>query len=268
VSKIEVTDDSDNEITEITIPIPFYIRVRMDEGMSRYRVKLIDDSGGIRGQYMGSTDQELLELHVPLIKLPKPGKIRILVEESTGDSNYSQQYSVSLRYLDYIPITTLEDTSEILTESDENILKLDQELELINEKDNISVDNTVDRVNKDKFDVGTQNNGEIINDVPKTQNIEYKTYPSNLNGIESITEENETKSMDNAKSHETELVIDDVDQSTLSEEEIKFLFQKPQKLREELNSEINPVLEKTFDLPNTDSIDDKIKTSEIIFEEE
>jgi hypothetical protein len=35
VSKIEVTDDSENEITEITVPIPFYIRVRMDEGMLR-----------------------------------------------------------------------------------------------------------------------------------------------------------------------------------------------------------------------------------------
>lgn len=268
MSKIEVTDDIGNEITEIIVPIPFHIRVKLDGGVSRYRVKLIDDSGGIRGQYVGSTDQEFLELHVPLIKLPRPGKIRILVEESTGDSNNSQQYSVSIRYLDYIPKTTLEDTSKILGESNENILKMDQELELITEKDNISVNITADGVNRDKLDVGSQNKDEIIKNVSIIQNTEYKTYPLNLNRIESVIEKNETKSMDSVKSHETKLVIDDNDQSTLSEEEMKYLFQGPQILREDLDSEVNPDLEKKPDLPNTDSLDDKIKTSEIIFEEE
>ncbi len=117
--KIEVEDDSGNEISEITVPIPFNIRIKMDEGMSRYRVKLIDDLGGIRGQYMGSTDQKILELHVPTIKLPRLGKIRILVEESAGDSNYSQQYSVSIHYLEYIPQTLSEDISESFRESSE-----------------------------------------------------------------------------------------------------------------------------------------------------
>lgn len=101
--KIEIVDDSGNEISEIDIPIPFYIRVKMDEGMKRYKVKLIDDSGNIRGQYIGTTDNRYLELHVPLIKLPKLGKIRVFVEESSIDSEFSQKHSISLLYIEYKP---------------------------------------------------------------------------------------------------------------------------------------------------------------------
>ncbi len=101
--KIEVVDDSGNEISEIDIPIPFYIRVKMDEGMKRYKVKLIDDSGNIRGQYIGTTDNQYLELHVPLIKLPKLGKIRVFVEESSIETEISQQHSIYLHYIEYKP---------------------------------------------------------------------------------------------------------------------------------------------------------------------
>jgi hypothetical protein len=112
--KIEIVDDSGNEISEIDIPIPFYIRVKMGEGMIRYKVKLIDDSGNLRGQYIGTTDNKFLELHVPLIKLPKLGKIRVLVEESSIDSQISQQHSISLLYIDYKPKNLFEEDSERL----------------------------------------------------------------------------------------------------------------------------------------------------------
>ncbi|MFX0182499.1 MAG: hypothetical protein ACFE95_05375 [Candidatus Hodarchaeota archaeon] len=51
ISKIEIADDAGNEIREMTVPAPFYIHVKLEEGITRYRIRLIDDEGMIRGQY-------------------------------------------------------------------------------------------------------------------------------------------------------------------------------------------------------------------------
>lgn len=110
--KIEIVNDRGNEISEIFTPIPFLIRIKLDEGMTRYRIKLIDDSGNTRGQYIGTTGKLFLELRVPSIRLPKLGKIRVLVEESSGNSEYSQQHSISLRYIEYRSIKTIEENIE------------------------------------------------------------------------------------------------------------------------------------------------------------
>ncbi len=130
--KIEVVDDVGNEFSEITVPIPFYIRIQLEEGMTRYRLRLIDDFGKIRGQYSGSTQQSFLELHIPLIKLPRPGKLRITVEESSGEPQYSHQYQVSILYLDYTQEKGLitEETGEVATSNDlSNSLTLPTDLQ-------------------------------------------------------------------------------------------------------------------------------------------
>lgn len=101
IPKIEIADDAGDLVTEIDIPIPFYIRVHLEPGITRYRVRLIDDQGKTRGQYIGTTDRSYLELHVPIIKLPKPGDLRILIEESSINSDYSRSHQVSIRYLGY-----------------------------------------------------------------------------------------------------------------------------------------------------------------------
>ncbi len=118
--KIAVVDDAGNEFFEITVPIPFYIRIQLEEGMTRYRVRLIDDFGKIRGQYSGSTQRSFLELHIPPIKLPRPGKLRILVEESSGEPQYSHQYQGSILYLDYTQEKGLiaEETGEVAASND------------------------------------------------------------------------------------------------------------------------------------------------------
>lgn len=121
ISKIEIADDAGNEIREITVPIPFYIRVKLEEGMTRYRVRLIDDESKIRGQYIGKTSRQYLELHVPLIKLPKLGKLRVVVEESSGEQDYSQEHQVSILYLDYIP----EEVEEVEHEAGEEKIASD-----------------------------------------------------------------------------------------------------------------------------------------------
>lgn len=125
--KIEIVDDRGNEISEIYTPIPFFIRVKLDEGMTRYRIKLIDDSGNIRGQYIGTTGKLFRELRVPSIRLPKLGKIRVLVEESSGNSEYSQQHSISLRYIEYRSIKPIEEDVKLSEEPEMDDQGIDSE---------------------------------------------------------------------------------------------------------------------------------------------
>lgn len=114
LSKIEVVDSNGNEFSEMTGPIPFYIRVHLEDGMNRYRVRLIDDKGNTRGQYSGVTAQKHLDLYVPFIKLPKPGKLRILVEESAGEPKYSHQHQISILYLEYTPEKNISNKPSLL----------------------------------------------------------------------------------------------------------------------------------------------------------
>ena len=101
--KIVVADDAGDEFSEFTVPIPFYIRLELMDGSKRYRVRLIDDSGNVRGQYQGTSEHKYVELHIPLIKLPAvPGNLRILAEESSDGHNYSQKHQISIKYLSYV----------------------------------------------------------------------------------------------------------------------------------------------------------------------
>ena len=101
--KIVVVDDAGDEFSEFTVPIPFYIRLELEDGSKRYRVRLIDDLGNVRGQYVGTSKHKYVELHVPLIKIPNvPGNLRILAEESSDGVNYSRQHQISIKYLSYI----------------------------------------------------------------------------------------------------------------------------------------------------------------------
>ncbi|MHA1971437.1 MAG: hypothetical protein ACTSW1_00510 [Candidatus Hodarchaeales archaeon] len=123
MTKVEIADDAGDEITEITTPIPFYIRVHLEDGTKRYRVRLIDDNGSVRGQYQGTTDRKYLELHVPLIKLPEPGQLRIIIEESTGHEGFEQEHQVSIHYLPY-----KEETEHINTKDDSDTTEEDFEI--------------------------------------------------------------------------------------------------------------------------------------------
>ncbi|MFX0015244.1 MAG: hypothetical protein ACFFB2_19230 [Promethearchaeota archaeon] len=126
--KILLADDAGDEITEITIPIPFYIRVELENIPTRYKLRLIDDIGNVRGQYSGTTNRKYLEVYVPLIKLPKPGNLRIFIEESPSEGELSQEHYVSLRNLPYVPESQSQEpksstigTSGILEEDVEKI---------------------------------------------------------------------------------------------------------------------------------------------------
>ncbi|MFX0171433.1 MAG: hypothetical protein ACFE9L_05890 [Candidatus Hodarchaeota archaeon] len=151
LSKIEIADDAGNEIREMTVPIPFYIRVKLEEGMTRYRVRLIDDESKIRGQYIGKIMHKYLELHVPLIKLPKPGKLRVIVEESSDVSDYTQEYQVSILYLDYIPEKVQEDIDTVDVETQTPDLPQDEVKSAIKREKILTENNSVADIQKVSF---------------------------------------------------------------------------------------------------------------------
>lgn len=107
--KIVVVDDTGDEFSELTVPIPFYIRLELADGSKRYKVRLIDDSGNVRGQYLGTSEHKYVELHVPLIKLPEHGNLRIVAEESSDGVIFSQKHHISIKYLTYVQEPTDEE---------------------------------------------------------------------------------------------------------------------------------------------------------------
>ncbi len=80
MTDIEIVDDSGNEFSVTDVPIPFYIRCKLEGENVKYRVKLLDEKGNTRGYYTGTSSRDYLELHVPVIPLRKEGKLLIEIE--------------------------------------------------------------------------------------------------------------------------------------------------------------------------------------------
>jgi len=213
--KIEIINERGNEISEIFTPIPFFIQVKLDEGMTRYRIKLIDDSGNIRGQYIGTTGKLFLELRVPSIRLPKLGKIRVLVEESSGNSEYSQQHSISLRYIEYRSIKPIE--KEANTSEEEEI----------NDNAPITREEEISLPQPSIKEVDSHDESTIFSEI-KTDEQKNEESPAVIKTIEPIMiSEIITQDLEGEKK----------DSSDLSIEEIEYLKQRQQILGE--NQDIN-----------------------------
>jgi len=73
---LEIVDDSGDEFYATNIPIPFYIRLKLDNEKTKYRAKILDEAGNTRSFYTGVTERNFLELHVPVIPLRDKGKIK------------------------------------------------------------------------------------------------------------------------------------------------------------------------------------------------
>lgn len=213
--KIEIINERGNEISEIFNPIPFFIQVKLDEGMTRYRIKLIDDSGNIRGQYIGTTGKTFLELRVPSIRLPKLGKIRVLVEESSGNSEYSQQHSISLRYIEYRSIKPIE--KEANTSEEEEI----------NDNAPITREEEIPLPQPSIKEVDSHDESTVFSEI-KTDEQKNEESPAVIKTIEPIMiSEIITQDLEGEKK----------DSSDLSIEEIEYLKQRQQILGE--NQDIN-----------------------------
>ncbi|MHA1214349.1 MAG: hypothetical protein ACTSPG_03590 [Candidatus Hodarchaeales archaeon] len=206
--KVEIADDNGDEISEITVPIPFYIRVHLEEGTKRYRVRLIDDNGRVRGQYQGSTDRRFLELHVPLIKLPKPGQLRIVVEESTGQGELLQQHQVSIHYLPYtepkeMPIDERAEPS--LSSSEQNDLGLNGR-EVVSEADQLAEQ------------AEEESRLDMVDEEPEFED----------ESLENKKVENESEGSDS----QVEVQTDTIKTSSLTEDETEYLFRREKAIQD------------------------------------
>ena len=111
MTKIQIVDDSGDEFSVTDIPIPFYIRCKLEEGFVRYRVTLLDDAGKCRGYYMGGTDRDYLEVHVPVIPL-REGKLNVEIELKDENSNEIGIHTTSIEYVDHETYASIMKTKE------------------------------------------------------------------------------------------------------------------------------------------------------------
>jgi hypothetical protein len=96
---LEIVDDAGDEFYATNIPIPFYIRLKLDSEKTKYRAKILDESGNTRSFYTGVTDRDFLELHVPVIPLPNKGKIIVEIEVSDIGSVDSTKHQATIDYV-------------------------------------------------------------------------------------------------------------------------------------------------------------------------
>jgi hypothetical protein len=96
---LEIVDDAGDEFYATNIPIPFYIRLKLDSEKTKYRAKILDESGNTRSFYTGITDRNFLELHVPVIPLPNKGKIIVEIEVSDIESVESTKHQATIDYV-------------------------------------------------------------------------------------------------------------------------------------------------------------------------
>ncbi|MHA1993851.1 MAG: hypothetical protein ACW97Z_04880 [Candidatus Hodarchaeales archaeon] len=100
MTDIEIVDDAGDEFSVMNIPIPFYIRCKLNEGLSRYRVRILDETTHVRGFYTGASKRDFLEIHVPVIPLQNYGKLFIHIELDNDLVNNTITHETTIEYVD------------------------------------------------------------------------------------------------------------------------------------------------------------------------
>ncbi|MHA1977673.1 MAG: hypothetical protein ACW98I_12270 [Candidatus Hodarchaeales archaeon] len=100
MNTIEIVDDAGDEFSVMNIPIPFYIRCKLNEGLTKYRVRILDESKHLRSFYTGASKRDFLEVHVPVIPLQEYGTIFIHIELDNDLSNDRITHETSIEYVD------------------------------------------------------------------------------------------------------------------------------------------------------------------------
>ena len=124
---LEIVDDAGDEFYATNIPIPFYIRLKLDSEKTKYRAKILDESGNTRSFYTGVTNRNFLELHVPVIPLPNKGKIIVEIEVSDIESEESTKHQATIDYVsqeEYDSIKKLDATNTV-EEANHSVQKAD-----------------------------------------------------------------------------------------------------------------------------------------------
>ena len=97
--ELVIVNDAGNEFSVTDMPIPFYIRLKIDNKKTKYRAKIMDEDGNTRSFYTGVTDRDYLELHVPGTPLRNNGKIIIEIEVSDLNSKDTSKYQACIDYV-------------------------------------------------------------------------------------------------------------------------------------------------------------------------
>lgn len=121
MTDIEIVDDSGEEFSVTDVPIPFYLRCKLEGEHVRYRVKLVDEPGNIRGYYTGTSKRDYLELHVPVIPLRKQGKLLIEIELYDPKLNEMTTRKANIEYVDqktYQKLKTVEKPEDYSEETE------------------------------------------------------------------------------------------------------------------------------------------------------
>ena len=96
---LTIVDDAGDEFYATNIPIPFYIRLKLENEKTKYRAKILDEAGNTRSFYTGVTERNFLELHVPVIPLREKGKIIVEIEVSDIDSSEATKHQATIDYV-------------------------------------------------------------------------------------------------------------------------------------------------------------------------
>ena len=206
--ELEIVDDAGNEFYVTNIPIPFYIRLKLDDGRIKYRTKILDEAGNTRSFYTGVTNRDFLELHVPVIPQRNYGKLIIEIEVSDIGSNHFTKHQTTIDYVsqeEYDSIKKSEVTEEVeVTEEETEIKELDTNA-------SAEVEELVDE--------------PIESPVLSSKELAYLTQSTET--FEEIKEENKVKEFDTRASDQLEELVDERDESpVLSSEELAYLTQR------------------------------------------
>ncbi|MHA1543387.1 MAG: hypothetical protein ACTSQH_10470 [Candidatus Hodarchaeales archaeon] len=72
---LEIVDDAGDEFYATNIPIPFYIRLKLNSEKTKYRAKILDESGNTRSFYTVLNLKSLLNIKQQSITLVKRNTI-------------------------------------------------------------------------------------------------------------------------------------------------------------------------------------------------
>jgi hypothetical protein len=116
--ELVIVNDAGDKFSATDLPIPFYIRLKLDNEKTKYLARILDEAGNTRSFYTGVTKKDFLELHVPSTPLRKNGKIIIEIEVTDMNSDETIKHQATIDYVsqeEYDSITR----SEIIEEVEE-----------------------------------------------------------------------------------------------------------------------------------------------------
>ncbi len=230
-TEFEIVDDAGNEFSVTNIPIPFYIRLKLDTGRKKYRARILDEAGNMRSFYTGVTDRNFLELHVPVIPLRNYGKIIIEIDVSDISSKDVIKHQTTIDYVSQEEYDSIKE-SEIPEEVEDEVE--DRESDTY---ESAEVEELVDE--------------PIESPELSSEELAYLTQRADI--LDDVEDKAENREPDTYESAEVEELVDEPTESPeLSSEELAYLTQRTEILRESEEEEKEIVTDQIFSIDSNE----------------